>query len=247
MRGRFRRPPPKGPPPRFPGKPHRPVENDPTVAGSASPSSAESWPVMPASVTQVMAGWRAHRHSQAPIQLADRSRRALAPLMFMRHVSIRLLTPNRNIAASGLSALLAIDHAASFVINRLPASQSASSSMSPSQCLQPRTSSAGPGGCIRRAWATSWLAELFCRPMSCESFTQICRREPACTVRALTASRSVVRSRSMRGSSAMAELNIRTGIIKCLASREGASGEAGPSPNSLRICTARRLASALKP
>ena len=50
---------------------------------------------------------------------------------------------------------LAMDQAASFVMRRFPASQSASPSITPSQCRQPRRSSAGPGGCIKRAWAIS--------------------------------------------------------------------------------------------
>lgn len=78
-----------------------------------------------------------YRREERTFQLADRPRRAFAPLIFMRQVSMLLLTPYASIAVSGLIPFLAMDQAASFVMRRFPASQSASSPGPSSRAVRP--------------------------------------------------------------------------------------------------------------
>ena len=98
------------------------------------------------------------------LRRAARSRLALmlAPVMFMRHWSILLLTPRRCWAWRRVKRPRAVARAISDVTRSAPASQLASSSWAEFQLRHPVVASrAGIGGCRRRPWESSCVRSLF--------------------------------------------------------------------------------------
>jgi hypothetical protein len=84
----------------------------------------------------------------------------LAPLLSVRHCVREGLTPNRAAPMACGSPIRAHASAPSLGTRRMPASKSASFSMSSSQTRQPPGPMASPGACSRRRWASSWVNEL---------------------------------------------------------------------------------------